>query len=141
MLNPGDQVDGFDELTPAGALLRQHVFAGGCQTIIATPALTRFLDPAATDPIPFLKAIEQWIKGSDIESNRATRTQLDQLAYLISVPGTIFEQRQNHQFSATLLQFAIWNWRCHIWQCHIRIWESLSTVAGRATAPCAPKVG
>src|SRR5262245_23839320 len=77
MLNPCDQVDGFDKLTPAGALLRQHVFAGGCQTIIAAPALPRFLNPAATDPVPFLEAIKQWIKGSDIESNRAARAQFD----------------------------------------------------------------
>src|SRR5262249_21279936 len=115
MLNPGDQIDGFDKLAPAGALLRQHVFAGGRQTIIAAPALPWLFDPAATDPVPSLEAIKQWVKGSDVESNRAARTQLDHLSNLVSVPGTIFEQRQDHQFSAALFQFTIWNWRCHIW--------------------------
>src|SRR6266576_3679885 len=119
MLNPGDQVDSFDELTPAGALLRQHVFARGRQAIVAAPALTRLFNPAATDPVPFLKSIKQRIKGSDIESNRAARTQLDQLANLVSVSGTIFQPGQNHQFGAPFLEFAIWNWRCHILQCHI----------------------
>src|SRR5882724_8741123 len=119
MLNPGYQVDSFHELTPAGALLRQHVFARGRQAIVAAPALTRLFNPAATDPVPFLKSIKQRIKGSDIESNRAARTQLDQLANLVSVSGTIFQQRQNHQFGAAFFQFAVWNWRCHILQCHI----------------------
>src|SRR5258707_7936458 len=119
MLNPRDQVDSFHELTPAGALLRQHVFARGCQPIVAAPALTRLFNPASTDPIPFLKSIKQRIKGSDIESNGAARTQLDQLANLVSVSGTIFQQGQNHQFGAAFFEFAIWNWRCHILQCHI----------------------
>src|SRR5215469_17222025 len=96
MLNPGDQIDGFDELTPPGPLLRQHVPARGCQAIVAPPALARLFNPAATNPIPFLQSIKQRIKGSDVESNRATRTQLDQLADLVSVAGTIFQQRQNH---------------------------------------------
>src|SRR5512132_3594459 len=126
MLNPGDQVDSFHELTPAGALLRQHVFARCRQAIVAAPALTRLFNPAATDPVPFLKSIKQRIKGSDVESNRATRTQLDQLANLVSVSGTIFQQGQNHQFGAAFLEFAIWNWRCHILQCHIRATPQLS---------------
>src|SRR5262245_2639165 len=102
MLNPGDQIDGFDELTPPGPLLRQHVFARGCQAIVAPPALACLFNPAATNPIPFLKPVKQRIKRSDVESNRATRTQLDQLANLVSVAGTIFQQRQNHQFGAAL---------------------------------------
>src|SRR6476646_3051235 len=89
MLTPSDEVDGFDKLTPARALLRKHVFSRGCQAIVATPALPRLFNPAATDPVAFLKSIKQRIKGSDIESNRAARTQLDQLSYLISVPGTV----------------------------------------------------
>src|SRR5215475_8013294 len=113
MLNPGDQVDGFDELTPACALLRQHVLANGSQTIVAAPTLARLFNPAAPNPVPFLKSIEQRIKRSDVESNRTARTQLDQLANLVSVPGTIFEQRQDHQFGAAFFQFTIWNWRCH----------------------------
>src|SRR6516165_1618157 len=111
MLNPGDQVDGFDELTPPGPLLRQHVFPSGGQTVVAAPALAGFFNPAAPNPIPFLQPIKQRIKGSDVESNRTTRTQLDQLANLVSVAGTIFQQRQNHQFGAALFQFAVWNWR------------------------------
>src|SRR6266496_361331 len=61
MLNPGDQIDGFDELTPPGPLLRQHVLARGCQAIVAPPALARLFNPAATNPIPFLKSIKQRI--------------------------------------------------------------------------------
>src|SRR5215510_12458554 len=68
MLNPGDQVDGFDELTPPGPLLRQHVPARGCQAIVAPPALTRLFNPAATNPIPFFQSIKQRIKGGDVES-------------------------------------------------------------------------
>src|SRR5438874_9658758 len=95
MLNPRDQVDGFDELTPAGALLRQHIFARGGQAIVAAAALPRFFNPAASNPVPFLKSIKQRIKGSDVESDRAPRTQLDQLANLVPVSGTIFQQSQN----------------------------------------------
>src|SRR5262249_19316467 len=100
MLNPGDQVDRFDELTPPGALLRQDVFARGRQTIVTAAALPRLFDPAAANPVPFLESIEQRIKRSDVESNRAARPQLDQLANLVSVAGTIFQQGQNHQFGA-----------------------------------------
>src|SRR5918996_495197 len=102
MLNSGDQIDRFHELPPAGALLRQHVLAGSCQAIVAAPALTRLFNPAATNPIAFLQSIKQRIEGSDVESNRAARTQVDQLANLVSVPGTIFQQSQNHQFGAAL---------------------------------------
>src|SRR5262249_28390275 len=110
MLNPGDQVDGFDELTPAGALLRQHVFARGRQAIVATAPLTWLFDPTAPNPVPFLKSIKQRIKRSDVESNRSARAQLNQLADLVSVSGTIFQQGQNHQFGAAFFEFAIWNW-------------------------------
>src|SRR5437763_8940053 len=93
MLNPGDQVDGFNKRPPAAALLRQYVFARGGQTIIATATLARSFDPATTNPGPLLKPIKQRIKGSDIKSDRAARAQVDQLRNLISVPGPIFEQR------------------------------------------------
>src|SRR5262245_53766779 len=58
MLNPSDQIDGFDELTPPGPLLRQHVLARCCQALVAPPALDCLFNPAATDPIPFLKSIQ-----------------------------------------------------------------------------------
>src|SRR5215470_8559614 len=102
MLDPRDQVDGFDKLTPASALLRQDVFASRGETIVSAPALAGLFNPAAPNPIPFLKSIKQWIKRGDVESNRATRTQLDQLANLVSMPSTIFQQGQNHQFGAAL---------------------------------------
>src|SRR5262245_41243905 len=98
MLDSGDQVDRFNELTPPGALLRKHIFARRRQAIVAAPTLTRLFNPAATNPIPFLKSIKQRIKGSDVEPDRAARTQLDQLSNLVSVSGTIFQQGQNHQF-------------------------------------------
>src|SRR6476619_518269 len=100
MLNPSDEVDRLDAITPASALLRKHVFARGRQAIVATPALPRLFNPAATNPVPFFKSIKQRIKRSDVESNRAARTQLDQLANLVSVSGPIFQQGQNHQFGA-----------------------------------------
>src|SRR6478672_2761711 len=127
MLNSSDEVDRLDEFPPAGALLRKHVFARGRQAIVATPALPRLFNPAATNPVSFFKSIKQRIKRSDVESNRAARTQLDQLANLVSVSGPIFQQSQNHQFGAAFFQFAVWNWRCHILQCHIRRQELLST--------------
>src|SRR6476620_1437331 len=67
MLNSGDQVDRFDELAPAGALLQQHIFARGRQAIVAAPALTCLFNPAAPNPVPFLQSIKQRVKGSDVK--------------------------------------------------------------------------
>src|SRR3954451_3558252 len=93
MLNTGDQVDRFDELTPACALLQQHVFDRGGQAIITASTLTCLFNPAATNPVPFFKSVKQRIKGSDIESDGAARAQFDQLPDLVSMSGTILEQR------------------------------------------------
>ena len=92
MLDSRDQADRFHELTPAIALRRQHLLPRGGETIITAATLAGLLHPATANPSPLLEAVKQGIKRSDIEAERAARTQLDQLPDVVSVAGPIFDQ-------------------------------------------------
>jgi hypothetical protein len=107
MLNSSDEADGFDELAPAFPLRLKNLFAGRSEPIIATPALSGFLDPASTNPAAFLEAIEEGIKGSDVEAQGTARTELDELADIVAMAGPVFHEGENEELGAALLQFAI----------------------------------
>ena len=64
---------------PPLALLREHLPSLSRQAVIAPAALTGLLHPRAGEPAAALEAIEQGIKGGDLEPERALRPLLDEL--------------------------------------------------------------
>src|SRR5215204_2142756 len=107
MICSRDSGDRFDELAPVIALCGQHAPAVGRDAVEAPPALARFLHPPARDPAALLEAIEQRIQGCDLEVQPAVRALVDQLADLVAVAGAGFDQREDEQLGAALLQLAL----------------------------------
>ena len=103
MLNSGDAVDRLDELDPAMALLRQHLFARRRKAIIAAATLPGFFNPPTADPVPFFQPIEQGVQRCDVEPEGAPRAQFDKLSNFITVPRAVFEEGKNHQLRAAFL--------------------------------------
>src|SRR5215510_13262875 len=100
-------VDGSDERLPDRALRGQYLPAVFCQLVIAPPPLPGFLHPLALNPAALFQPVEQRIKRSRVELEHAIRAPLDQFAELVTVPHSSFQQRQDEQLGAALLQFTI----------------------------------
>src|SRR5689334_23015170 len=103
----GNPVDGGDELFPGVFLGGQNARARVRQAVVTTPALTGLFDPAALNPAALFESIKERVKGGDAKDNRAAGTRFDELAQLVTVPRLRFEQRQNQQLGAALLELAI----------------------------------
>src|SRR5215213_2587863 len=119
MFDTRNAADRGDELAPATALRRQDLFARGGQAVIAPPPLARLLDPAPLDPAALLQAVEQRVERGDVEAQDAPRAPLDQVADVVAVPRLLFDQRENEQLGAPLLQLAVEHVRPLIWHSHI----------------------
>src|SRR5215470_5161474 len=116
MTYSGDTLHGGDELRPRATLLFQHRLSIGRQFVITAPALSRLLDPLTSDPSALLQSVQERIEGCDVELQRAVRALLDELADLVSVAGTGFEQGEDQELGAALFQFPVED--C-IWFSHI----------------------
>jgi len=92
ILDSGDPADGLNEIAPAITLRGENFFPRRRKPVITASALPRFLDPPAPNPTAFLESIKQGIKRGDIEAERAARSQLDQLADVVPVARSIFDQ-------------------------------------------------
>ncbi len=95
MLNSRDPADRLDGLNPTLTLRREDLLACWRQPIISPPPLRCLLQPAAADLTAFLELVEQRIERSDVETERPTRTELDQLTDVTAEPRMVFHQRQN----------------------------------------------
>src|SRR5437870_13552234 len=107
MLESGDAIDSADELAPAVALLGEDGGASRRELVVAAAALARLLDPAPLNPAALLEAVEQRIQRRDAEAEHAARARLDQLAQLVAVARLRFDERQDEQLGAALLQLAV----------------------------------
>src|SRR5258706_4066230 len=107
MFDSGVSVDGVGELAPRAALRREDARTGGGQPVVAAPALARFLDPAADDPAALLEPVQQRIQRGDAEFQHAARSRLDQLAQVVAVARLIFDERQDEELGAPLLELAV----------------------------------
>src|SRR6185369_8045048 len=102
-----DAVYRSHELFPPAPLGGEYFSAFTRQLVVTAAALTGLLDPSALDPSALLEPVQQRIKRRDVESKHAVRASLDQLADFVAVPGPDFNQRQDQQLSAALLQLAV----------------------------------
>jgi hypothetical protein len=99
--------DRSNKVAPIAALSRKHFPAGSGESVITPAPLAGFFDPATADPSAAFQAIQEGIERTDIEMEDTARPQLDQLADLIAMARSIFEERQDKELSAPFFQFAI----------------------------------
>src|SRR5690348_257777 len=92
----GDPHQTGDKGAPASALARQHLLAGGRQTIEAAPPLALAHQPAADDEAAAFEAVEGGIERRDVKLDGAVGSRLDELREFVAVPGLLREQRQDH---------------------------------------------
>src|SRR5258708_12909708 len=71
MLHSRNPADGQNEFAPSVALRGEHVGADRGETVIAPPALSRLLNPAAQNPPAFLEAVHQRGERRDAEFQKA----------------------------------------------------------------------
>jgi hypothetical protein len=83
----------------------QHLPAFGGEPVITTPALSCLLHPAAIDQSALLEPIQHRIQRGDLEGDGAIGARLDQLADLVAVTRTLFEEREDQQLRASFLHF------------------------------------
>ncbi len=99
-----DAPHGFDELSPALALGREHLPTVGGQTVVPSPALTRFLDPSSENPPAGLEPVEQRVQGGDLKAQRAVRSRLDQFPDFVAMTLAALDERENQQLAGALLE-------------------------------------
>src|SRR5688500_12625584 len=122
MFHPGDEVDGGDELAPSVALRGEDFAARGRQAVVAPAAPSGLLDPAAQNPAAAFEAVEQRVERGDVEAEHAARALLDEAADVVAVPRLVFDQREDEQLGAPLLQLPREDVRPDI--CHSHILQS-----------------
>src|SRR6478752_4226097 len=110
MLDSCDQADGLHEFPPAIALGGEDLFSRRGEAVVTTAPLAGLLDPATANPTALFKPVEEGIQRSDVEPQQAARTHLDQLADVISMTRLVSDKRQDQEFRAPFLQFAIEDW-------------------------------
>ena len=102
-LKAGDAIDSGHEIAPPRSLFRENLPSRPGEAIVAPAALTRFLDPLAFQPATFLEAVQQRIQSGGTEPKRPVRSRFDQLADLVTVALSRFDERQDQQLGAALL--------------------------------------
>src|SRR5262245_4044359 len=119
MFGSGDAADRGHEGLPRASLRLQHFLPFGRQFVIAPPPLPALLHPLPLDPAPLLKPVEQLIERGDVETQRPSRTRLDQFGNVVAVPWPDLDEREDQQLGAALLQFAVENSSVYICHSHI----------------------
>src|SRR3954470_5166655 len=97
-------IDRRDVGAPILALRREHTVACGGQAVETALPLARPLDPAALDPAAILETQEGWVESRERERQLTARPRLDQLADLVAMTRTRFEEGQHDHLDAALLQ-------------------------------------
>src|SRR5512139_3944995 len=85
MFGSGDPAHGLDERLPRLHLRREHAVTVRRELVEPAPPLAGLLDPGSLDPPAFLEPIQQRIQRIDVERQQPARTEVDQLAELVTV--------------------------------------------------------
>src|SRR5262245_39408148 len=107
MAETGDAVDGLDKGGPGLSLAFEHPDAGRGEPVKPAATLAGLLNPAPADPAPLLQPVEQGIERGHMETDHALGAGLDQLAELVAVAGLVFQQGEDEEIGAALLEFAV----------------------------------
>src|SRR5580658_5428749 len=107
MAGPHNPVDRGHKLLPGIALGCEEFAPGWRQPVAASAALAVFLQPAAGDEAAVLQAEQDGVQRPDAEADLAAGTFFNQLADIVPMARAAFEQRENQQLGAALVQVAI----------------------------------
>src|SRR5918912_1780781 len=102
MGGPHHRLDRADERRPGLPLLGQLAASCRREPVETAPPLARLLDPAALDPAAVFETEQRGVERGEREGQPAARARLDQLADLVPVPRTGFEQRLDEHLDAAI---------------------------------------
>ena len=107
MLEPRHAVDERDKVLPTLLLCAQRLSPSRREAVVAASTLLSLLDPPPNNPSVRLESVEQRIERGHMKSQRAARSELNQLRNVVPVPGLILQQRENEELSAAFLPFRV----------------------------------
>src|SRR5918994_4128564 len=107
MADASDAPQRQEELLPQAAPRRQDVPPFRADPVVPSPALARLLDPAPLDPASALHAVEGRVEGGRVEPQRPLRPRLDELGDLVAVARPLFDQGEDQELRAALLELAV----------------------------------
>src|SRR5262245_2123381 len=107
ILDPCNAANRLRELLPATPLLGQNFASVRGQTVIAPPPLARLFHPTALNPATRLHPVKERIERCRLKPQSTLGALFDQLADLVTVAGAALHQREDQQFGAALLEFAV----------------------------------
>src|SRR5439155_24460021 len=96
----------LEEVLPFLPLGRQHLTAFSRDPVVAAPALSRFFNPPALDPLALFELVEGGVQRGEVERERPAGSLNDELRQLVAVPRLVVEERKHDQFGGALLGFA-----------------------------------
>src|ERR1700693_5689899 len=102
-----DSVDLGDNSVPGAALSLEELAPRRRKPVTAAAAFAVFLQPAAGDETAVLQPEQNRVQRPDAEADLAVGTFFNQLADIVSMAWPAFEQNENQQFGAALVQVAI----------------------------------
>src|SRR6185503_634206 len=79
----------------------------------------RLLHPAPLQPPPLLQPVEKGIERRDVEAQASVRARLDELADLVAVARTGFEQGEDEELRRALLELPVQHAAQHSRHSHI----------------------
>src|SRR5262245_53634558 len=106
ILDSGQIANELEELFPLLALRGQDGAAVSGDLVVATPALSRLLDPAALDPFALFQLVERRVQRGEVERQCAARSFFDQLRELVAMARLVVEKREDHDLGSAFLRFA-----------------------------------
>jgi len=120
MVDSRDEAHRVDEGFPGLALAVEDAAALSGQTIEAAPSFAQLLYPPPLEPPAFFQPIQKRVERRDMEFQLPGRTRLNELANLVSMTRTWFDDGEDDQLCRAFLQFAVEHadvYRCHNYIC------------------------
>src|SRR5215471_21505022 len=100
MARPHNLVDGGHKLVPGAALVLQKLASRGRQPVQAPPPLARLFQPAAGNQAAILQAKQNGVERTDAKADLPIGTLFDELADVVSMARTRFEEGENEKLGA-----------------------------------------
>src|ERR1035438_2264795 len=104
MAGPHNSVDRGDKLLPGTALSLQELAPGRREPVTAAAALAVFLQPASGNQAAVLQPEQDGVQRPDPEVDLAVGAFFNQLADIVPMPRPAFQQREDQQLGAGLVQ-------------------------------------
>src|SRR5688500_1199761 len=98
-----DLAEGGDESAPVVALFGEYAAAGVGNAVVAPPALSGLLDPAAFDPAAILEPVQRGVERGEGEAQAAAGPFGDQPGDLVAVVMLVLDDGEDDQLGAAFL--------------------------------------